>query len=194
MGQEIEHHTQPLLICLPFCLLPSSLLLLLPSSSLSLLLPLHLLLPLLFFSPPPSSRSLDLRKLTPMQLTRDTLHSVTGGETASTALGINHHALTFSFSPTSHPSHSTPLPPPPLPGTCCCPERSTHGDCLWLLQNRYKLSLVSPSACTPLHISSHLSPHPHPTHPHPLTRSGTPPSPPLLLSPSNGRSVCSHRV
>ena len=174
MGQETEHQTQPLLICLPFCLLPSSLLLLLPSSSLSLLLPLHLLLPLLFLSPPLSSRSLDLRKLTPMQLTRDTLHSATGGETASTVLGINHHSLTFSFSPTSHPSHLLPSQVPVAVQSVqhmetVCGYCKTGINYLWC-----------PSL--PVHVHAHLCTF-RPTHPLTLTLSpGAGLHPPLSSS------------
>ena len=118
--------------------------------------------------------------------------------------------LTLLPSPplTSSPLHSslTPSPSPPLTpspvhstltsiltGTCYSPERSTHGDCLWPSQNRYK-----PSWCLPQYIFIHAHTLAHfltltPLTLTPLTRSGTPPSPPLPLSPSNG-SVYSHQA
>ena len=70
------------------------------------------------------------------------------------------HSLTFS------PHLLTPI----LTGTCYSPERSTHGDCLWPSQNRYK-----PSWCLPqyifihAHTLTHVLPHPHTPHPHTLT-------------------------
>ena len=61
-----------------------------------------------------------------------------------------HSPLTLSPSPpfTPSPLHSSLTPV--LTGTCYSPERSTHGDCLWPSQNRYK-----PSWCLPQYISIH---------------------------------------
>ena len=101
----------------------------------------------------------------------------------------------------------TPSPPPPLTpsplhssltptltGTCYSPECSTHGDCLWPSQNRYKPSWYLPQCIfihvhtlahfftlTPLTSLTSLTPHTlTPSHPHTLT--------PLTL----GMRLCLH--
>ena len=80
-----------------------------------------------------------------------------------------HSPLTLSPSPpfTPSPLHSSLTPV--LTGTCYSPERSTHGDCLWPSQNRYKPSWCLPQTFPFMLTPLHTLPHPHTPHPHTLT-------------------------
>ena len=200
-GRDVTQYPGSCNLPSPLSLFPSLPPPLSPSSPLSLfpsLPPPFPSSPLSPFSP----SLLGWRKLTPTLLTRDTLHSATGGET--TAHGINPHSLTF----TPSPPHLFTLPSLPhllLPSP---PHSCTHR---YLLLSRafntWRLFVaISKQVQTILVSAPDISIHAHtlahfltltPSHPHltltPLTRSGTPPSPPLPLSPSNG-SVCSHQA
>ena len=148
-------------------------------------LPLSPSSPLSPFSP---SLMLGWRKLTPTLLTRDTPHSATGGET--TANGINPHSLTFS----SPHRLTSALFPHSCTHRYLLLSRAFNTWRLFVAISKQVQTILVPAAVH-FHSCSHpcTLPHTHTLTLTPLTRSGTPPSPPLPLSPSNG-SVCSRQA